>query len=66
MPECRETVTIAFNAEHKVSIQLGISRRQNQQFPDMKASRLIFTLFWRRVSLSFIGRATNQRRSKTD
>jgi len=24
-PECSETVTIAFNAEHKVSIQLGIS-----------------------------------------
>lgn len=25
MPECRETVTIAFDAEHKVLIQLGTS-----------------------------------------
>ena len=24
-PDCSETVTIAFDAEHKVSIQLGIS-----------------------------------------
>jgi len=44
--EDTETITIVFDAEHKVSIQLGISAGvlETNQFPDMKASRLIFTL----------------------